>query len=389
MFIAGYRTKMCFHGNESDPDIWLTIENGRYVPARPVVYVPGLRQIQDRIHCREAHRTRPQFTSADDFVRLPKNPTIPTSFPRSSVPIPALPAMNPPATYSTQALPQNPNPESTPSTVTGESAAVSTPASNDKSAEGLHSAEASREKPSEEPPEALPKPQPEVQPENAVSATGDAPDLAEDTDSSMSNGTPPSPSDSSSSSLRSILKKTSVSNLQDKEPDVGTDAAGKAGQKNEMAQKGGERPKVKKSVSFAEDTVSSVPPANGEPVVPQATAAEEGAAIAKKLVQRENASQSIGQVPKRLGGANGSADVGSIARQSIPDDTAKQLGRKREKRGKQKRSLNETTKATGRAHVNNDEAGQELGDRARLAQHLLNHSEHGSYIDDEIPRKWP
>jgi hypothetical protein len=379
---------MCFSGNESDPDIWLTIENGRYVPAPPVVYVSGLRQVQDRIHRREAHRTRPHFTCADDFVRLPIYPTIPISFPRSSVPIPASPAMNPPATCSTQPLPQNPYPGSTPSTVTGESAAVFTPASNDKSAEGLHSAEASRDKPSEEPPEPLPKTQPEVQPEIAVSATEDAPDLADGTDSSMSNGTPPSPSDSLSS-LRSILKKTSVSNLEDRELGVGTDTAGKDGQKDETVQKGGKRPKGKKSVSFAEDTASSVPPPDGEPAVPQLVAIEEGAALAKKLVQRGNASQSVGQTPKRLGGGDGSADVGSSTRQSIPGDAAKHHGRRVEKRGKQKKSLNETTKATGRARGSNDEAGQELGDRARLAQHLLNDGEHESYIDDEIPRKWP
>jgi hypothetical protein len=266
---------------------------------------------------------------------------------------------------------------------------VSTTASNGKSAEALNSTEALRETPSKEPPEALPKPQPKVLPENAVSATGDAPDLADGTDSSVSNGTPPSPSESLSSSLRSILKKTSVSNLEDKEPDVGTDAAGNDGQKDETAQKGGKRPKVKKSVSFAEDTVSSVPPPDGEPVVPQLIATEEGAPLAKKLVQRGNASQSVGQIPKRLGGGDGSADVGSSTRQSIPGDAAKQHGRRVEKRGKQKKSANETTKATGRARGSNDEAGQELGDRAGLVQHLLNDGEHESYIDDEIPSKWP
>jgi hypothetical protein len=297
--------------------------------------------------------------------------------------------MNPPAMYYTQPLRQNPNLGSTPSTVTGESAAVSTPASEDKSREGLHSAEASREKPSEEPPETLPKPQPEVQPENAVSATGDAPDLADGTDSSMSNETPPSPSDSLSSSLRSILKKTSVLSLEDKEPGVGTDTAGKDGQRDETAQKGGGRPKVKKFVSFAEDKASSVPPPHGEPVVPQLIAKEEGAALAKKLVQGGNASQSVGQTPKRLEGGDGSADVGSNTRQSIPGDAAKHHGRRVEKRGKQQKSLNETTKATGRARGSNDEAGQKLGDRARLAQHQVNDSEHECYIDDEIPRKWP
>lgn len=374
---------MCFKGNESGPDIWLTIENGRYLPAPPMIYVPGLRQTQDRLH-HKAHHTASLLTSGNNVVRLPPNAMMPTFSPRLPVPPPEPLATDPPPTNSTQPLPET-------ATVTDQAANVTARIPKNESAPVPIVPEAPSQKPmeepAEEPPGALRDAEGEEQEHSSVSPDQSAPGPAESTATSSSNATPPSPSDSSSSSLHSILKKPSTSTLDERESEAAAGGGGKARQKD---QKKARKPKIQKSVSFAEDTAAPAPaPPPKAKEAPPMTAAEEGAAIARKLVEWKATSQNGGKPSKDVGGGDGSADLGHSIQDSKHKGDAAYSTRGVGKHENRTEGRSDRTGAPGRGGVGTDGGGYKRAGNARMAQYLLPADENDGYVDDEIPRRWP
>ncbi len=381
---------MCFRGDEGGPDIWLTVENGRYVPAPPMVYVPGLRQIQDRLH-HKARSIRPPLTSGNDKVRAYMSPTMTNTCPCGSIGNPTASAVKSSATSPTQPLTGDSNPRSASltasSTASGQDTNATTPTSGSKeSTEAPKSPEAPSQERSEEAPGASQEVRQEEQSKQAVSLNGDAPDSLGISGSSISNNPTSSPFTSPSSSLRSILKKPLTSASEGTVSDGDAAAVARDNQKYETEQKKARRPKIKKYVAFAEDLAPPASPQEAK-AESQMTAAEEGAAIARKLVERESALQSGGS--KRVGRGDGSADLGySICRSKHGDDLVHPGGRMG-KHGKQTERLGDRTKASGRGSVWKDGAAHERAARAKLARYLLSDDETDSNVDDDIPWKWP
>jgi hypothetical protein len=300
-------SNMCFKGHESDPDIWLTIENGRYVPAPPMVYVPGLRQIQDRLH-RRAHPIRSPFTSDNDFVRLPTTAVIPTSYLQSRLRPSASSPIGPQAKNSMQPSLDTLNLESISPISQGQDVPIRTSTSKDGSSEMPRSTEAALEKPPREPPGMTGEVQQDERRGTAFPSRREIPDSTENSDISLGKSSPRSLSGSSPFSLRSILKKPSSSNPEEKELDLGTRPEGIDDAKTGMEHQQTRRPRIKKTVSFTEEKC----PASSSSVktAPSTTAASEGAAIAKRLVQKNRRAKCLERGSGRLGGGVGSADLG-------------------------------------------------------------------------------
>ena len=280
-----WQTSMCFRGDDTEPDIWLTVENGKYVPAPPIVYMPGLRQIQDRLHRKASHRTPPP-TSRNDVVRLPLSSMMPITNSRWLVPAPQAPATDSIPASSTKPPPDISTPELTLPTVIDQTARVAAPSLNKESAEAPKVPKRRSGGPSEEPPDAFQGNQREEQPVKPISASGGAHGSDDRAASDSSYATPSSPSNSSFS-LRSILKKPSTSTMENTESGAGAEIGRPTDEEN--GQKA-PRLKIKKVVSFAEDMAASAAasPPEGE-IASQVTAAKEGAAIARKIVERERA----------------------------------------------------------------------------------------------------
>jgi hypothetical protein len=233
--------------------------------------------------------------------------------------------------------------------------------------------EESPENPPPASPEAQPEGQPEAQPKVGVSVDGGAPTLPDEARSSTLGDTTPSPSSSSSSSsLRSILKKPS-STSEKKDSDSGTESAGENEEDNKLKLGAPRRPKTKKSVSFTDATVPAAsPPARV--IGGQVSAAEAGAAIAKKLIEKENACKISAKGLRPVGGSDGSVDsVGGAGKPKKRGDNVRGVGRARNL-GNQ---WSVDTPVTGR-----------IG-RARAPHRLLADAEDDSNIDDEIPGRWP
>jgi hypothetical protein len=374
---------MCFNGDDSGPDIWLTIENGKYVPAPPMVYMPGLRQIQDRLH-RKAYHTTPNFTRGTDSVRLPVNLTMSKSS-----------STNCPLMASAQPLPETPNPEAIVSSVADQNINPTMPAPDNALTDAAKLPETPPEEPPAASPEAQPKVQQEAQPEEANQANGSTRSSTDSASSSVSDITPPSPSASSSSSLRSILKKPSTPTTEATESETGAESDGGNDENDEIKQRKVKRPKTKKSVSFTDETAPAAQsPLSAAPSPPRSAAAE-GAAIARQLVQREDAFKGAGRDTKRFGGRVGSADLGNGRGQSRQGIDRTHKGREAQKNGNNPRGEKHTRSTGGGMDVPKKEQGRQLTNggeraaRARMTRYLFADDEDGSNVDDEIPGRWP
>lgn len=286
-------TKMCFEGDQNGPDVWLTIENGRYVPAPPMVYIPGLRQIQDRLHHKTYQHIFP--TCGNSTVRLPMDLSTLFSNPRSFVRVPPSSVANQSA-GTTQPPLQDTHSASTSPTVPVPEADVAISESDVPSVEATRSSEALQQKPPEQPKCALPKVYQEKQPVSTLPANEDDPIPLDEVNPLPPNGILSSPFLSSASSLRSILKRPSTvasDNINSQGP---VEASREKGRKDDMKQKQAQRPTTKKSVSFATDTAPPAASPNFYPA-PETSAADEGAAIGRKLAERERESRSSKDFP--------------------------------------------------------------------------------------------
>jgi hypothetical protein len=200
------------------------------------------------------------------------------------------------------------NLESISPTSQGQDVPIPTSTSKDGSSEKPKSPEAALEKPPQEPPGTIGEVQQDELRGTAFPSRREIPDSKENSDISLGKSTPCSLSGSAPLSLRSILKKPSSSNPEEKELDLGTGPEGIDDAKARMEHQQTRRPRIKKTVSFTEEKypVSS----SSVKTAPSATAAEEGAAIAKRLVQKNRRAKCLAKGSGRLGGGVGSADLG-------------------------------------------------------------------------------
>jgi hypothetical protein len=384
--------RMCFRGDTSGPDVWLKIENGRYVPAPPMVFVPGLQRIQDRLYHKE-HPTGTRPTSDNNVARLPSSAIpplpVPVPLPNPAVTVPHTASLTQPITKTS-----TPNPDS--STLNEEVVDVAASTLDHYSAAAAVVPEVSCPKPAEKAAKALVNEPVESHGKEPANVHGNAesdeesdpsvipsqssPASPESTASLISSATPPCQSDSCSSSLHSILKKSSTSTLEKTKSETGAGSRGKVLLKDEeMACK----PKIRKSVSFAQDMVMPIPaPAlplrtKGRPI----SAADEGSAIAKRLVEWMASSQKGTNINKHLHRTRDTPDLGWI--DHAHDNSAAGGG----KRKKITRKLGVAAGApSGLART--DRARSEAVGKARMAQSMVPNYDYSSYVDDEIPRRW-
>ncbi len=371
------QTRMCFTCDDSKSDIWLNIEDGRYVPAPPMIYVPGLRQIHDRSYHHQAHSKGSSVPSSQDVVRLPLSLKMPASVPLSSISAAAQPhsTKSAPPT-STQPTPEQSTSEPTaPAIIDGAATEAKTTADNTLS----QSPEVcSGSGPSEDRPEASQKrsheDQVQEQPPISFPADGHAPGSADSAALSLSNNTSLRPS-SSSSSLHSILKKPSISTSED----TGSESANRHDGR-----------KHKKSVSFAEDTsvpTAKSPEASGSRPT-TVTAVEECPTIARKLAERKSKSQGSGKASKDLGGGNGGADLRRSSSSSKHGQGLMSSASGMKKILKHTIAPSGGTAASaGECEGKHGVGGQQAGGDP-LAQNLSSDEHDESCIDDEIPRRW-
>ena len=377
---------MCFSCDDNESDIWLSVENGTYVPAPPMIYMPGLRQIHDRIH-HQADSKRSFLPSSHDVVRLPVTLKMPASVPLPSIPAPEPQSTESAPSTSAQPTPEQSTPEPTTATVTNEpdqvaaSIADNTPTESSEVRSGSRRSqkrpEASEERPCEN--------QGPEQPHSPLPVDTDAPGSANSTPSSSSNDTTLSPSNSSSS-LHSILKKPSNSTSEDVESET-SNQLGKGKHKNE---KKAPQLKVKKSVAFAEDTTVPIPkPSHEAQKSSLMTAAEGGASIARKLAERKSASQGGRKISKDFGGGDGSADPRGNSHASRHEVGLVSSAPGMKKILKQTIDPNGATEPLGGECEGKKGAGRQRAGRVELPRTLFPDQSDVSCIDDEIPRRWP
>jgi hypothetical protein len=381
---------MCFgHIDDDGPDVWLTIENGRYVPAPPMIYMPGLRQMHDRLPYK-AHHTKPSNTSGDDPVRPPMNTMKPILNPQPPAPIPPSPATDSSPIPLTQPLPENlnPNPTSNLATVVVRDTEPAAPKANNESAEAPSHAELPHEEPPEIPSEALSEDVEVKLPETLVPAASDAGNSHDSGTPSISANTPPSPSNSSSS-LRSILKNTEASKVKNKNSEGNGEPAGRSKRKDEKKKREKEtRPTTKKSVSFVDDTAEPCPPQEIK-TLSQGSAAKEGAAIAKRLVEREKALQNGKKVLISFGGGDGNMGRRRSTPYSMHEQGATHTAQETQKYRNQAGSSDGRTDPFGRDDAVTHDSRQRLAGGPTLSKRLHSDDEDISNIDDGILRKWP
>ena len=275
--LAGCHTKMCFNGDESGPDIWLTVENGRYVPAPPMVYVPGLRQAQHRLQRNENIAWAPPPPTSN-IVRLPIGSANSTSYSRHPTHMSASLGTSCSASHSTEVRPEHSNRVSSSSLPSGRNSTLPMPTPNQKPAVTTRLPESPSEKSSNQLSRALAEAEVEQHQESLVGTNEGSRGAGHCTVSCSANDTPYSPP-TSSSSLRSILK-TPSSMSKSTVPERVAKTSGRADHDDVVEEDTAPRPKMRKSVSFA-DVAESRPLRPKCKTTPQATAAEEGAAIAK------------------------------------------------------------------------------------------------------------
>ncbi|ERF74833.1 hypothetical protein EPUS_03217 [Endocarpon pusillum Z07020] len=378
---------MCFGCDDDESDIWLSIENGTYVPAPPMIYMPGLRQIHDRIHHQAGSKKSSYLPSSHDVVRLPVTLNEPPSVPLSLIPAPQPQSTESTPSTSTQPTPEQLTPESTTPTVTDDLDQVSASTADNTLPESpeVRSGSSPRQKRPEASVQTSYENQGQEQPHSPLPVDAGAPASVNSAASSSSNDTPLSPSNSSSS-LHSILKKPSNSTSEGIESET-SNQLGKGKHKNE---KRAPRLKVKKSVSFAEDTTVPTPELPHETQKScLMTAAEEGAIIARKLAEKKSASHGRGKVSEDSGGGDGSADLRRNSRVSRHEHGLMSSAPGMKKILRQTMAPNGGTGALrgeceGRKGADRQQAG-----RVGLARSLFPGKHDESCIDDEIPRRWP
>jgi hypothetical protein len=401
-----WETRMCFKRDTSGPDIWLTIESGRYVPAPPMVFVPGLRPLQERLYHKE-HRTGSHLTSDNNVARLPSNAIKPAFSPPLPIPMP-LPepwATDHTPTSLTQPPTQTLTPEPASSELTAEVADVAAAIlENESAAAAAVAPEVLCPEPTEKPMIA-PVKGPREDEVKELTSTRRNTKSDEESDSwvlpsqqspAPPESTAPSPSrtaasdssNSCSSSLHSILKKTSTSTLEKTKSETEAGSGGKAHSKDE---KRARKPKIQKSVSFAQDMAAPIPAPAPPPKTKEArpiSAADEGSAIAKKLVEWMASSQRGGYPIKDFQGARENVDLRRSSHHYKSKDNAANRAAGIGKREKVTKKFNTTTGAPSRV-VRTDGAGSEQVGKARMTQRMIPNYEFGSYVDDEIPSRWP
>lgn len=381
------QTRMCFSCDDNESDIWVSIENGKYVPAPPMIYTPGLRQIHDRIHHHQAGSKKSYLPSSHDVVRLPVTLNMPASIPLSPIPAPRPQSTESTPSTSTQPTPEQSTPESTTPTVTNDPDQVAASTANNTPPESPEVPSGSS--PSQKQPEASDETscenQGQEQPHSPQGVDAGAPGSVNSAASSSSNATPPSPS-SSSSSLHSILKKPSTSTSEGIESET-SNQLGKGKHKNE---KRAPRLKVKKSVSFAEDTTVPTPkPPHEAQKSCLMTEAEEGAIIARKLAEKGSVSHSGGKVSKDAGGGDGSADLRRNSHVSRHEHGLMSSAPGMKKILRQTIAPNGGTGALSGECEGRKGADKQQAGRVGLARSLFPDEHDESCIDDEIPRRWP
>lgn len=375
---------MCFNGDEDGPDIWLTVENGRYVPAPPMVYVPGLRQIQDRLQRNANHAWAPP-TPSSDIVRLPIDLAKFDSFPRHHTHMSTSSGASCSATNSTEVAPEHSTRISSSSVPSGQSSTLPMPAPNNQPAETSRLSEAPALKSSKELSRALPEAQALRHQEGGIGTNGGSHGSGHGPISCSTSATQYSPS-TSSSSLRSILKKPSPSLSEcAAAAERVTKISGKDGVGGKAEEPVAPRPRIRKSVSFA-DMAASSPLRPESETAAQATAVEEGAAIAKKFVEMGFASRGRGKASKGFGSGRESADV-RYGNHNLKKVT--KPGRGMGEYGYYCESPGDTTSAPCRWCEGKGRTGTGWGRRTSQSHHLRSTGGNGSNIDDEIPGKLP
>jgi hypothetical protein len=402
-----WETRMCFKGDTSGPDIWLTTENGRYVPAPPMVFVPGLRPLQERLYHKE-HRTGSLLTSDNNVARLPSNAIKPAFSPPLPIPMP-LPepwATDSPPASLTQSPAQTLIPEPAPSELTVEVADVAAAILEKESAAAAAAvapevlcpepAEKPMKAPVKEPREDEVKEptstsrniESDEESDNLVLPSQQSPAPPESTASSPSRTAASDSSDSCSSSLHSILKKTSTSTQKKTESETEVGSGGKAHPKDG---KRARKPKIQKSVSFAQDMAAPIPAPAPPPKTKEArpiSAADEGSAIAKKLVEWMASSQRGIYPIKDFQGARENVDLRRSSHHYKGKGNAANPAAGIGKREKVTKKFSARTEAPSRV-VRTDGAGSERVGKASMTQRMIPNHVFGSYVDDEIPSRWP
>lgn len=372
---------MCFRSDGSGPDIWLTVEDGRYVPAPPIVYVSGLRQIQDRLHHR-AYGARYQLSFGGGIVRLPISSTVGISVPTTIPDTTASPPEEPPAMLSTSVPPEIPTTTSTSPPATDPQASLSMAKDDELSSVAPESPKVPSEHKVGESPQPSPRPEPEIRPRNVnppkaeMTGSGDCADSATSSNPSLSLST-------ATSSLHSILKKPSRSKANGTEPKDDSEIGKSDNEKTKEWQESSGNKKNRKTVSFAGDAAPLVSASKGRAGL-QATAAKEGAAIGKKLAGKDSASQGLEKPQSSLGGGDGIVDQAHGLRSSRHSTDLAFSSTLRRPSVKQVKG-SATPSSFSRAHNGNGGANCESTERAGEAASML--FEDGSNIDDEIPSK--
>lgn len=374
---------MCFSSDERDPDIWLVVENGRYVPAPPLVYVPGLRQIQDRLH-RKGYEGRSQLPCESGLVPLPISSTTQSLLPTISACAPASPdSDSPPTCTMPVALEESITTLTAPPT-TGEHVTLVAAEEEGMSSVAYGSSEAPHQEAAEEPPNTSAEAQEAVQSENANPPDTDITSLGDCTDSTISNDPPLS--SSTSSSLRSILKKKSSAESNATDPEEGAEADKRDDENVDNGPEKSQHKKNKKTVSFSEDVATVLPSSNGRAAT-QTTAAKAGAAIAKKLVEMNSPSRSLRKPKSNLGGGQGSVDSGHGIRDSTEKANVICLDPGIRGNRKETKRLGQRRDAHSRGQLASDRARREQPGRAGLASFMPYND--NCMVDDEIPSKCP
>jgi hypothetical protein len=270
---CNFISTMCFRDTTDDErNVWLTVRDGRVVAAPPVVYVPGLRRIQEKLHDK-ARRAGIQSTDAKETIRVPAGVismgSPPYSYGHANGSL--FPPMEPIAVNRPRSPTDGP--------VQRSSLLAGSPGKQADAAEracqdmGLNLQQ-------ENYPGNLPL---------AQDALTQGPRDSRSAESNISSASPSASSASSASSgpLRSILKRPLSSPLENANSfrDSFGDSLSSQPAKEECSPIS-EQPQSRnsrKSVSFAIET--------GSPPEPDITAAEKGASIAKELVRGQCASE--------------------------------------------------------------------------------------------------